>query len=141
MSKIKEPRTETGRVGYGSPPVHCRFRKGQSGNPTGKRRNHDQRVNQIILQEFYRRLTIREGEKTSRKPALQTVLRSLINSALKGNVAAQRTVLKAIQDVESEAQTRRTGGVENRKFSRDANEMTDEELMAIFRQTPDDLRS
>jgi Family of unknown function (DUF5681) len=139
MSKIKTPSTETGRVGYGSPPVHRRFRKGQSGNPTGKRRSNDvQRVNQIILQEFYRRLTIREGEKTSRKPALQTVLRSLINSALKGNVAAQRTVLKAIQDVEAEAQARRTGGVENRKFSRDANEMTDEELMAIFRQAPND---
>jgi hypothetical protein len=53
-------------------------------------------------------------------------------------VAAQRTVLKAIQDVEAEAQARRTGGVENRKFSRDANEMTDEELMAIFRQAPND---
>jgi hypothetical protein len=66
------------------------------------------------------------------------VLRSLINSALKGNVAAQRTVLKAIQEVEAEAQIRRTGGVENRKFSRDANDMTDEELMAMFSAATDD---
>jgi hypothetical protein len=139
MSKIKQPIHDTKRVGYGSPPVHTRFRKGQSGNPAGKRRpNNVQRVNQIIRREFFRRLTVREGEKTSRQPALQTVLRSLINSALKGNVAAQRTVLKAIQEVEAEAQIRRTGGVENRKFSRDANDMTDEELMAMFSAATDD---
>ena len=32
----KSPRADY-EVGYGRPPVHSRFRKGQSGNPRGRR--------------------------------------------------------------------------------------------------------
>jgi hypothetical protein len=41
-------------------------------------------------------------------PALQAVIRSQIASAAKGNVAAQRAIVKAVQDLEAEARARRT---------------------------------
>ena len=67
-------------------------------------------------------------------PALQAVLRSQIASAAKGNVSAQRAVIKAAQEIEAEERGSRTGGIEKRKSRKDVNEVTDEELMAIANQ-------
>ena len=119
-------------VGYGKPPVHSRFRKGQSGNPTGKRRHGEaERAEVLIRKEAYRLLTVREGDKVSRMPALQAVWRSLMASAAKGNVSALRAAVKGVLDIE-DARARRTGGTTNKKLSKDVNEMTDEELMDIL---------
>jgi|HubBroStandDraft_1064217.scaffolds.fasta_scaffold107245_2 hypothetical protein len=124
-----------GPVGYGSPPVHSRFRKGQSGNPSGKRRPDEaERAKKLIRQEAYRLLTIREGQKVTKMPTLQAVVRSHFASAAKGSVAAQRAVVKTLQDIEAEDRARSTGGTENRKLSRDVNDVTDAELMAIVNQ-------
>jgi hypothetical protein len=43
------------QVGYGRPPKHSRFRKGQSGNPGGKRRRNvlKERSKEIVLREAY----------------------------------------------------------------------------------------
>jgi hypothetical protein len=131
--KKKAPAQDSNPVGYGKPPVHSRFRKGQSGNPTGKRRHGEaERVQALIWEEANRLLTVREGDKVTRMPALQAVLRSQIASAAKGNVSAQRAVVKLLQESEAEARARRTGGTTNKKLSKDVNEMTDEELMDIL---------
>jgi Family of unknown function (DUF5681) len=122
-------------VGYGNPPVHTRFRKGQSGNPSGKRRPDEaERAKKLIRREAYRLLTIREGQKVTKMPTLQAVVRSHFVSAAKGSVAAQRAVVKTLQDIEAEDRARSTGGTENRKLSRDVNDVTDAELMAIVNQ-------
>jgi len=70
--KKKVPAQNSAPVGYGRPPVHSRFRKGQSGNPTGKRRHREaERAQALIWKEAYRLLTVREGDKLTRMPALQ----------------------------------------------------------------------
>jgi Family of unknown function (DUF5681) len=131
MSREKKPQN-TGPVGYGRPPVHSRFRKGQSGNPTGKRRaDEGERAKKLIRQEAYRLLTIREGDKVMRMPALRAVVRSQFASAVKGSVAAQRAAIKAAQDIEAEERASKTAGTESRRLGKDVNEVTDEELMAI----------
>src|SRR5262245_9357153 len=125
-------------VGYGRPPVHSRFRKGQSGNPTGKRRHGEaERVEALIWQEVYRLLTVRDGDTVTKIPALQAVIRSHIASALKGNVAAQRALLQLVQNSE-DARARTTGQTDNKKFHKDANEMSDKELMNILRAARND---
>ena len=137
--KKKAPAQVSNPVGYGNPPVHSRFHKGQSGNPTGKRRHGEaERAQALIWEEAYRLLTVREGDKVTRMPALQAVIRSQIASAAKGNVAAQRAVVKAVQDMEAEARARRTGGTANKKLNKDVEEMSDEELMDILRAAQDD---
>jgi Family of unknown function (DUF5681) len=134
MKKKKGPASISGSVGYGKPPVQSRFRKGQSGNPTGKRRTSDaDRAQELIWEEAYRLLTIREGEKVTRIPALQAVIRSQIASAAKGNVSAQRAVLKNMQDIEA-ARRIETAGKKLRKLE----EMTDEQLMDILRAERND---
>jgi hypothetical protein len=132
--KKKAPVQDSAPVGYGKPPVHSRFRKGQSGNPTGKRRHGEaERAQALIWKEAYRSLTLREGDKLTRMPALQAVARSLMTCAVKGNVAAQRAVVKLSQDREAEARARRTGGTANKKLNKDGNDITDEELMDILK--------
>jgi len=121
------------QVGYGRPPVHSRFRRGKSGNPTGRPRHGEaERAQMLIWKEAYRLLTVREGDKITRMPVLQAVWRSLLTSAAKGNVSAVRAVVKYMHDVDAENRACRTGGVGNKKRNKDVNEMTDEELMAIL---------
>ena len=130
--KKKALAQDSNPVGYGRPPVHSRFRKGQSGNPTGKRRHNEaERVEALIRQEVYRLLTVREGDTVTKMPALQAVIRSQIACAAKGNVTAQRALLKLVQNIEDARST--TGQTANKKLHRDANEMSDKELMNILR--------
>jgi ribosomal protein L17 len=132
--KKNAPAQNSNPVGYGRPPVHSRFRKGQSGNPSGKRRHSEaERAEALIRQELYRSLTLREGDKLTKMPALQAMARSLMTCAVKGNVAAQRTVVKLLQDREAEARARRTGATANKKLNKDGNDITDEELMDILK--------
>jgi Family of unknown function (DUF5681) len=130
--KKKELAQGSNPVGYGKPPVHSRFRKGQSGNPTGKQRHGEaERAEALIRQEAYRLLTVREGNAVTKMPALQAVI-------VKGNVAAQRAVVKLLQDREAEVRARRTGVSANKKLNKDVNEMTDEELMDILKAAQND---
>ena len=118
--------------GYGKPPAHSRFRKGQSGNPTGQRHrpNKTERLKKIILQEAYRPLTVRDDGDIKRITAVQAVLRSQITSAVKGNVSAQRAIINALQQLEAEPQARRNAGSPG-KTHKNVDEMTDQELMEI----------
>jgi hypothetical protein len=91
-------------VGYGRPPKHSQFKKGQSGNPTGRRRYTETgRAQQLIRQELFRTVTVREGRKVIRMPAIQAVLRKQVLLAAQGNVSAMKEVLKALQLIEATA--------------------------------------
>jgi hypothetical protein len=136
--KTKAPAQDSSPVGYGKPPVHTRFRKGKSGNPTGKRKHTEaERAEALIRQELYRSLTVREGDKVTRMPALQAVIRSQIACAAKGNVPAQRALVKVAQDLEN-ARACRTGQTAKKQTSKDPNDISDEVLMGIVRATQDD---
>ena len=88
-------------VGYGKPPRHTQFRKGQSGNPGGRpRRRPVQRANALLLAEAYRCVAIKEDGRMVPVTALQAILRSQIELAINGNYRAQRDILKAVQHLE-----------------------------------------
>jgi hypothetical protein len=90
-------------VGYGKPPLHTRFRRGQSGNPGGRpRRAASERAKALALREAYRTVTVKEDGIALALPAIQAILRSQIALAAKGNVQAQRAVLAAIRTIEQE---------------------------------------
>jgi hypothetical protein len=89
-------------VGYGNPPVHSRFRKGQSGNPGGRPGMTAGRATALALKEAYRSVNVREGDKVITLPAIQAVLRSQVALAAKGNGPAQRALIEVIQEIERE---------------------------------------
>src|SRR5215467_9188449 len=87
------------KVGYGHPPMHTRFLKGQSGNPSGRPRASGPA--QLLRQEANRLVSVRNGERIVRMTVLRAMVRGLWAQAAKGNPSAIKLVLAALQDVET----------------------------------------
>ena len=129
MGEPDDKAKDTYAVGYRKPPAHSRFRKGQSGNPSGKARaSKAERAKDLLCQELYRLLSVREGGKLKRIPALHAVVRRLVAAAAQGNLAAQRTLLRNIQEIEAERRA-------EQKAARqvDTRELSDEQLIELCR--------
>jgi hypothetical protein len=98
-------------VGYGKPPVATRFRRGQSGNPLGRRKGatrtstpalNDERLKTIILEEAYRTINVNDQTGQIDIPMAQAVVRSLAVSAAKGSQRAQRLFTQLLSSVEKD---------------------------------------
>lgn len=97
-------------VGYGKPPAEHRFKKGQSGNPKGRPKAAKnkpkpfnpahQPTDSLILEEAYRPVNIREGEKVIELPAIQASLRALAIAAMKGSRLSQKALAEIVREVE-----------------------------------------
>ena len=108
-SKLPAVPERTGyEVGFGKPPVETRFKSGKSGNPRGRPKGaknkrpalNEERLKTIILDEAYREITVRDGDRNVSVPMAQAVVRAMAVNAAKGQHRAQRLFAEILSSTE-----------------------------------------
>src|SRR5438128_100740 len=81
------------QVGYGKPPRHTQFKKGQSGNPKGRPKGSENfaKLTRRILNE---KIVIRENGERRTITKWQAALKQLVNKGASGDLRAIRELLK-----------------------------------------------
>jgi hypothetical protein len=85
-------------VGYGRPPKHSQFKKGRSGNPSGRPKRRPN-LKLEILKVFTDLITLREGDNVTRVPAIVAAHRVQRNRALKGDPRAALNFFKIAKEL------------------------------------------
>ena len=114
MSDRDDPATRS----YRNPPIEHRFRKGVSGNTKGRPRKNralvstkvdgrpgigfEDRIKSLAIEEAYRLITIREGDRVERIPVIQAILRKVAVAAANGNTRAQQNYLNLLIGAEAD---------------------------------------
>jgi uncharacterized protein DUF5681 len=112
MSPAKNGRTPASN--YRKPPVAYQFKKGTSGNTSGRppKKNMPSghsglgggiadRLGAMALDEAIRPVTVREGDKVSEIPAMQALIRTMFRAAAQGDTKAGRQLLEVIARAEN----------------------------------------
>ena len=81
------------KTGYGNPPKHTRFKKGQSGNPKGRPKK-SKNVKPVLKEALDEPIQITLGGKTQTVTSLQAMIRHILVKALNGDLRAANMLLK-----------------------------------------------
>jgi hypothetical protein len=87
-------------VGYGRPPLHTRFKKGQSGNPKGRRRKRkdaDMTMSELMREVLREPIVVTVAGRKVKMSKGKAYVETLINRALTGDGRAASTVFQALK--------------------------------------------
>lgn len=87
------------RVGYGKPPTHSRFRKGQSGNSAGRPRISKDFAT-ITRRMLLERVVIVENGRKQTLSKQDVILKQIVNKALKGNNRFRALLLEYVPSMD-----------------------------------------
>lgn len=79
-------------VGYGRPPQHSRFKPGQSGNPRGRPKGH-QNIKTVLEALLDQKVTVTENGRPKRMTKRELMFAGAINRAAKGDPRALSTIV------------------------------------------------
>jgi Family of unknown function (DUF5681) len=106
MCSKEKPMTKntTYAIGYGKPPTHTRWTKGQSGNPKG-RPPRDRNISALVTRLLAQRIVVRKGRSTKRMSRLDHLVHRMLEDALAGDPRLIRMVLDEARKGEVHAET------------------------------------
>jgi len=118
-----QPGKDKGAVGYGRPPEKSQFRKGRSGNPSGRPKGAKKQaaLDTLLAQLAAETVTVTEHGKTKRMAVLELVLKRLLNDAAGGKLPALRLILSEFSRLNRSA---------NPKPDDEADDLPDEQIVA-----------
>jgi hypothetical protein len=86
-------------VGYGKPPLHTRFRKGQSGNPKGRSKG-SKNFATIFMAAMSQSVTITENGKRKKISKIAAAVTQLANDAARGDKKSIQLTFAWLQTLE-----------------------------------------
>ena len=95
-------------VGYGIPPQHTRFKKGESGNPTG-RPKRSKNLTTLLEKELKQRVVVTENGRRRSITKQEAMVKHLVNKAVSGDRPLMQLLLDEIRLVEARAASSPSG--------------------------------
>ena len=123
------PREQRGdyEVGYGKPPQHTRFAKGQSGNPRG-RPCGAKNFTTLLEEALDETVTVTENGGRRKVSKLQAIVTQLVNRSATADFRAIKILLDIVRDIERHTEP---SAPETSEFS-EADEKVLEQIKARF---------
>jgi hypothetical protein len=90
-------------VGYGKPPRHTRFAKGQSGNPRGRPRGA-KNFNTLLEEALDEPVTVTENGGRRKVSKRQAIVTQLVNRSASADFRAIKILLDKLRDIERETE-------------------------------------
>ena len=84
------------KVGYCRPPMHSRFKPGQSGNPRGRPRKN-RSIEAMIKRELKQTVVLKEGGREIRLSKREALIKQLVNRAISGDLKPMQLVLSHLE--------------------------------------------
>ena len=81
-------------VGYGRPPIHSRFKKGECPNPRGRGKRERTEMTDVIHSVLSEEIEYREGHRTRRATKQELLIRKLFSAAIRGDVTSAGALLR-----------------------------------------------
>ena len=94
------PKTGDYEVGYGKPPRHTRFKKGQSGNPRG-RPSGSKNLSTLVIEALNELVVVAENGGRRKITKRQAIITQLVNQSAKADWRATKLVLEILQAIEA----------------------------------------
>jgi hypothetical protein len=88
------------QVGYGRPPEHSRFAKGQSGNPAGRPKG-SRAISAVIASALAERVTVTEGGRRRSITKLDAAVKQMANKAAGGDQRAAKLIIELLHSAET----------------------------------------
>ncbi len=86
--------SEQYEVGYGKPPKETQFKKGQSGNPSGRKKKPiPKSLHEAIVLELADIVTIKENGKAVKMSKYELLAKAIINDAIKSEKGNSRKIV------------------------------------------------
>ena len=90
-------------VGYGKPPRHTRFTKGQSGNPRGRARGA-KNLKTLLIDTLNELVVVAENGRRRTIHKRHAFIKQIVNHALKGDWRAAKLLIDTLQRIEDRAE-------------------------------------
>ena len=90
------------QVGYGKPPQHTRFKKGESGNPTGRPKG-SKNLTTLLEKELKQRVVVTENGRRRSITKQEAMVKHLVNKAVSGDRPLMQLLLDEIRLLEARA--------------------------------------
>jgi Family of unknown function (DUF5681) len=97
-------------VGYGKPPMHARFQKGRSGNPSG-RPKEAKNFTAELERELAEQILVKEDGKSRRLSKRRAMIKRQVQKALQGDTRALVSLLTMAREQEQPAEATSNGSV------------------------------